>query len=97
MKEVCESTLASSFGQSADEQTRDIFHDEKTFHVQNVEDVAGNEACGALKNVVALSAGFVDDIGLGSNTKGALMLFWGTSVRDSTFFESFGMAYLITT
>ena len=72
MKEVCELTLTSSFGQPADEQT---WHILKTFLVQHVEDVADAEACGALKNVVDCSAGFVDSSGLGNNTKLALILF----------------------
>ncbi|ODV96417.1 hypothetical protein PACTADRAFT_49769 [Pachysolen tannophilus NRRL Y-2460] len=79
------------------------------FHVRVVEDVAGVSVAGALKNVVALAAGFVEGLGWGDNAKSAIMRIGLVEIikfskkffpesQDSTFTEeSAGVADLITT
>ena len=102
----CESTLAST-DDAQGELWRLLFHT-STFRISRVNDVHGVELCGALKNIVALAAGFADGMQCGENTKAAIIRIGllemcnfceltneGYSKR--IFFESCGVADLITT
>ncbi|NXE57088.1 GPDA dehydrogenase, partial [Casuarius casuarius] len=79
------------------------------FRVSVVPEADAVEICGALKNIVAVGAGFCDGLGFGDNTKAAVIrlglmemidfakLFCKGPVTHSTFLESCGVADLITT
>ncbi|KAL2776415.1 glycerol-3-phosphate dehydrogenase [NAD(+)], cytoplasmic isoform 2 [Daubentonia madagascariensis] len=79
------------------------------FRITVVQEVDTVEICGALKNVVAVGAGFCDGLGFGDNTKAAVIrlglmemiafakLFCSGPVSSATFLESCGVADLITT
>ncbi|KAL1518745.1 hypothetical protein AB1Y20_003030 [Prymnesium parvum] len=104
--EFCESTVGYKVKSNGD--AFQAMLDCPTFRVGSINDVAGVELCGALKNVVALGAGFCDGLELGGNTKAAIiriglketskfakMFFSG--IKDDTFMESCGLADLVTT
>ncbi|KAF2090776.1 NAD-dependent glycerol-3-phosphate dehydrogenase [Saccharata proteae CBS 121410] len=90
------------------ENVKKLFH-RPYFHVRMVSDVAGVSLGGALKNIVALAAGFMDGLGWGDNAKAAVMRvgllemvkfgkkFFASSAQTSTFTEeSCGMADVVT-
>merc|ERR1712217_207357 len=104
--EFCEATLGLK-EKTHQDVLRKLF-DCQSFRVNAVNDVPGVELCGALKNVVALGAGFCDGLDYGGNTKAALIRIglqemkkfirhFYPEVKDSTFLESCGVADLITT
>ncbi|KIW17439.1 hypothetical protein PV08_04633 [Exophiala spinifera] len=96
--------------QPIDQDTiKKLFH-RRYFHVRVVSDVAGVSLGGALKNIIAVAAGWVDGLGWGDNAKAAVMRvgllemrefgnrFFPHTVHPDTFtVESAGVADLITT
>ncbi|GAB5029474.1 glycerol-3-phosphate dehydrogenase (nad(+)) [Nannochloropsis oceanica] len=105
--EFCEATVGCRDTTGAGILVQRLF-DCPRFRVEVAPDPMGVELCGALKNVVALGAGFCDGLGWGGNTKAAvirrgllemrrLCKLLDPHVRDATFFESCGVADLITT
>ena len=98
--DFCESTLGSKNLEQAAVLKR-LFHTD-TFRVSVVLDPHGVEMCGALKNVVALGAGFCDGLDYGGNTKSAILRIgllemkklcfkFLDGIKEDTFFESCGI------
>lgn len=63
--------IASTETRFAEELQRDLSGD--TFRLYNSFDVVGVELGGSLKNVIAIAAGVLEGLGLGSNTNAALI------------------------
>jgi len=103
----CETTIGCKDKESG-EVLRQLFNN-PNFRVRLVPDRTTVEICGALKNIVACAAGFADGLKWGDNTKSAIIriglmeimrfcrLYFGDEIRVTTFFESCGIADLITT
>ncbi|XP_066543483.1 glycerol-3-phosphate dehydrogenase [NAD(+)], cytoplasmic [Amia ocellicauda] len=106
-EKFCETTIGCK-----NEQHGRIYKDllqTPNFRITVVKESDTVELCGALKNIVAVGAGFCDGLGFGDNTKAAVIrlglmemvafakLFCKGSVTSATFLESCGVADLITT
>ena len=103
--EFCESTLGYSISENAS-LLKNIFHCD-SFRISTIRDIPAVELCGALKNIVAVAAGFADGLGMGDNSKAAIIRIGLVeivkfckllypSTNSETFFESCGVADLIT-
>ncbi|GIY33198.1 glycerol-3-phosphate dehydrogenase, cytoplasmic [Caerostris darwini] len=102
----CESTIGCKDSQTG-QMLKNLMQTDY-FRIAVVEDIHTIEVCGALKNIVAVAAGIVDGLELGDNSKAAVMriglmeminyakTFYPGS-QLPTFFESCGVADLITT
>merc|ERR1711988_1926557 len=104
--QFCETTIG--YKDDANGKLFQAAYDCPALKVGIVKDTVGVELCGALKNIVAIGAGFCDGLGYGGNTKAAIIriglkemvkfckTFYG-GIQDDTFLESCGVADLITT
>lgn len=102
----CESTIGYSNAENA--ATFYEMFNERNFRISIVKDVQAVQVFGAIKNVIALGAGFCDALEMGNNTKAALIRiglleihrfaskYYGP-INDATMTESCGLADLITT
>ncbi len=71
-RKVPTTVVVASKNISIAEKTQNIFFT-NYFRVYTSEDVLGVELGGALKNVIAIAAGILDGMGIGDNTKAALI------------------------
>lgn len=102
----CEATVASSDPKIAN-MVKYLFEDDR-FRCRTSTDTATVELCGALKNIVAIGAGFCDALGYGCSSKAAIVrqglyeigsfckLFYST-YDESVLLESCGVADLVAT
>lgn len=106
-EKFCETTIGAK--NEANGQILKELLQTPNFRITVVTESDTVELCGALKNIVAVGAGFCDGLGFGDNTKAAVIrlglmemvafakLFCSGEVSSDTFLESCGVADLITT
>ncbi|CRH00018.1 glycerol-3-phosphate dehydrogenase, putative [Plasmodium relictum] len=110
-KEISEEHFSESTIGFENKETVEVWQhlfDTNYFKINCIQDKAGVEICGALKNVVAMGVGFCEGITNSYNTKSAIIrigleemkrfakIFF-PNVLDETFLDSCGLADLITT
>jgi glycerol-3-phosphate dehydrogenase (NAD+) len=104
----CEATIGCK-NKDHGEELKALFETDY-FRIVVTDDEVGVELCGALKNVVAVGAGFSEGLGYGDNTKAAIIrlgfmemkkfifdFFGDRGISENTFLESCGLADLVTT
>ncbi|XP_027866234.1 glycerol-3-phosphate dehydrogenase [NAD(+)], cytoplasmic-like [Xiphophorus couchianus] len=106
-EKFCETTIGAK--NAAQGQLLKELLQTPNFRITVVPESDTVELCGALKNIVAVGAGFCDGLGFGDNTKAAVIrlglmemvafakMFCKGNVSSGTFLESCGVADLITT
>jgi len=105
-EKFCETTIGAKDSEVGSDLK--LLFQTENFRVTVVSDTQTVEICGALKNIVACAAGFCDGLKMGDNTKAATirlglkeMMKYGDTFypggSPSTYFESCGVADLITT
>lgn len=79
-------------GRDIDEYVlKELFH-RSYFHVRVIQDVVGASIAGALKNVVACAAGFVEGAGWGDNAKAAIMrIGLKETIHFASYYDKFGI------
>jgi len=101
----CEATLATDSGD--DDNLLGLLFHRPSFQVRQVHDIAGAEMASTLNCVIGLAAGLCDGLGLGGNTKAAIIRIglleverftssFFPSAKRETLFESCGVAGLIS-
>jgi glycerol-3-phosphate dehydrogenase (NAD(P)+) len=104
-RDILTAVVAASGSQTLARTVQEAFSTD-TFRVYTNPDMRGVELSGSVKNVIAIAAGMCDGLGLGDNTKGALltrgiaeMMRLGRKLgaQPSTFSGLAGIGDLITT
>jgi len=99
------SVVVASANKKLAKELQSIFSNEY-FRVYTRDDVVGVETAAAVKNIIAIAAGICDGLGLGDNTKSALLTRGMVEIsrlgeamggKKSTFFGLAGIGDLITT
>ena len=97
--------VAASDEPAAARETQELFNTDR-FRIYTSDDVVGVELGGALKNVIAIASGAADGLGMGTNTKAALVtrglaeiarLGAAMGAQEKTFSGLSGLGDLITT
>ncbi|EQB63599.1 MAG: glycerol-3-phosphate dehydrogenase [candidate division Zixibacteria bacterium RBG-1] len=71
-RKIATSVVVAGFKEETAQKTQEIFMN-SYFRVYTNSDLVGVELGGSLKNIIAIASGICDGLGLGDNTKGALL------------------------